>query len=998
MNDNLAARLQASLGGAFVLERELGGGGMARVFLARDATLDRSVVVKVLDLEGGSAAESAERFRREVKVIARLQHPHIVPVLTAGGEGSLLWYAMPFVAGESLRARLLREGALPLSDALRITRELLDALGHAHAQGIVHRDVKPENILLESGHAVVADFGVAKALADAGVSQGLTSVGVALGTPAYMAPEQAMADPTTNHRADLYAAGAVLFEMLVGAPPFSGNAQSVIAAHLTSPPPRVDERRNDVPPAVAALTQRLLAKSPAERPQSAHEAMAVLESAATPGGGTVPGVRSTGAAAPSAGPPAPRSARTRYAAVAVVALVATGVFWALKVRAAPSPVAAGADVIAMMPLGSTGDSSLARLGRDLVVTVSANLDHVGSLRTVDASSVLQRAQSLPTPLALDAARTLATELGARSVLHGSLVRDGDLVRADVALYAVEGGDQLAKFTLRAPIDSLRSLTDSMSAEVLRQVWRRGTPPSPLLSDVATSSSDALRAFLEGEDHLRHYDIFPALGAYSRAATLDSNFAQAFLRIDYVRGWNLMGVDPVVRARLIALMDRLPPRDRDRDLLKLRFTTGMPMRIRIDSGRVLAARYADYHTAQYAVADNIIHSGPIVGVPIADALPYLDRLDALAPNHADNALHRLMVYATLGDTVRLLESAEAVSARAASGPLASFGRSARFAIESRRTGRPIPLDTARRVAREGAQFIQSVTTGGPNVWLADFGPPGATSEVAAEWFSGLRGDPAFAGLAPLIRFSEGTSAVRNGDFARGVSLLSEAEVVQAPAAIRLSAARVAAWGAWLGALPVGTADSALARSRARLGELSGLDAAELAWSDAVIGIAAGDSARVWSAAAAIRDTSPVGRSLPRAIRALWRERSAGQVDSLRAYEDEMMARSTTFSSAMLLHRVALGRALVRAGDPAAAEYYLQWPDANNLGLRPNLLMRIGTVFNAYERALAYEAAGNATGAIRNLQLFVETVDRGTPALRALVEDAKQRLGRLLVARR
>src|SRR5215218_5680391 len=299
--DTLARRLQASLGDAFTLERELGGGAMSRVFVARERALERQVVIKTLDLEASSA--SAERFRREVRLIAKLQHPHVVPLLTAGGDDTLLWYAMPFVAGESLRARLVREGALPVPDALRIMRELLDALGFAHEHGIVHRDVKPENILLEGKHAVVADFGVAKALADAGVSGNLTSAGLALGTPAYMAPEQAMADATTNHRADLYAAGAVMYEMLVGAPPYSGNAQAVVAAHLTAPVPSIADRRRDVPPALVSLVQRLLAKNPAERPQSTHEALATLDALTTPSGTTVD---NRAAASGAAAPPGPR--------------------------------------------------------------------------------------------------------------------------------------------------------------------------------------------------------------------------------------------------------------------------------------------------------------------------------------------------------------------------------------------------------------------------------------------------------------------------------------------------------------------------------------------------------------------------------------------------------------------------------------------------------------------------------------------------------------------
>ena len=322
--DTLTQRLQTSLGSAFTIERELGGGGMWRVFVARENALDRQVVIKTLDLEG-SAAGSAERFGREAKTIAKLQHPHIVPLLTSGGDDTLLWYAMPFVAGESLRARLWREGALPLADAVRVSRELLDALGFAHELGIVHGDVKPENILLDGNHAVVADFGIAKALADAGVGSGLTSAGMPLGTPAYVAPEQAMADTTTNHGADLYAAGAVMYEMLVGTPPYSGNSQAVADGRLTAPVPNVLDRRKDVPPQIAALIARLLARNPADRPQSAHEALASLEDV------TTPGVTRVGAVAPPTptADPAPKIITDRQArvmlGVIVVALVAAAV-------------------------------------------------------------------------------------------------------------------------------------------------------------------------------------------------------------------------------------------------------------------------------------------------------------------------------------------------------------------------------------------------------------------------------------------------------------------------------------------------------------------------------------------------------------------------------------------------------------------------------------------------------------------------------------------------
>ena len=990
MSDDLAPRLQRSLGDAFTLERELGGGGMARVWLANDRALDRKVVVKVLDLEGAVAA-STERFRREIKLIAQLQHPHIVPVLTAGGDDTLLWYAMPYVAGESLRARLVREGALPLPDALRIARELLDALAFAHEHGVVHRDVKPENILLEGRHAVVADFGVAKALAEAGISGGgLTSVGLALGTPAYMAPEQAMADPTTNHRADLYAAGAVIYEMLAGFPPFSGNAQAVVAAHLTTPAPRIEERRNDVPPGVASMITRLMAKNPAERPQSAHEVAVALEAVTTPGGsGVMPATTPVPTPAPVRGGsiPAARQRALIGAAVIMVA-IASGLYW--RSRADAAPVIEGADVIAVIPFGSTGDSAIGRLGRDLVVTLSANLDGVGSLRAVDAMSVVQRAQLVPQPVSLDAARQLGGELGARSVLHGSLVREGTQVRADVGLYPVDGSDALARFRVLGSPDSLRVLTDSLSAQLLRAVWRRGQPPSPLLSEVTTTNGDALRAFLEGERAFGKSETFAALEAYQRAVAADSLFAQAWLRLDYTRSLAVLPVDTFVRRRLTEVRGRLPARDRE--LLELRIATGLSTRVRIDSGRVLAARYPDYHTAQYQVGDNIIHGGPMVGVPMTEALPYVQRLEVLAPTHADNALHRMMVYTTLGDTVEVRRAANDVVART-SGEIASWARSMLRTLDARTSGRSIPTDTLLENIRDAAVLFE--VNPGFAWWAGQFWMPNGTPTESEALLALTRRSNLMSNLGPQLLFSEASLDVARGSVGRGVLRLGELESApSAPTVVRLTAARVAAQAAWLGSLPVVEADAALARARSRLTGLRGVDAVELEWADAVIAIAAGDSARHANAVARIRrDTTRLAQSIARVTNALWRERRTGSADSLIAAEDDAMLASTTFSSTLPLSRAAIGRSLVRSGDPAGAEHYLQWTDALNTGARPASVLTTMVGYNSYARGLAREAAGDRHGAILHLQRFVDFVDQPPPSMRQQVEDAKARLKRL-----
>ena len=292
MTSELRNQLQRTLGAAYTLERELGGGGMSRVFVAHEAALGRKVVIKVLPSEL-AAGVNVDRFNREIQLAAGLQHPHIVPVLSAGATEGLPFFTMPFVEGESLRARLTREGALPIGDAVSILRDVARALAYAHERGIVHRDIKPDNILLSGGSATVTDFGVAKALSSARnpsptetPREMLTAVGMSMGTPAYMAPEQAAADPDTDHRADIYAFGATAYELLTGHSPFHGRgARALLAAHMSETPVPVDELRGDAPPALAALVMACLEKDPAARPASAAELLGVLDASGATSGG-----------------------------------------------------------------------------------------------------------------------------------------------------------------------------------------------------------------------------------------------------------------------------------------------------------------------------------------------------------------------------------------------------------------------------------------------------------------------------------------------------------------------------------------------------------------------------------------------------------------------------------------------------------------------------------------------------------------------------------------
>lgn len=343
------------LGAAYILERELGGGGMSRVFVAEEVALGRRVVVKVLAPALGDTVSGVERFRREVRLAARLQHPHIVPLLAAGVlPNGALFYTMPFVEGETLAAALAREGALPVADAVALLRDIASALAYAHRHGVVHRDVKPGNVFRTDGGAVVTDFGIAKAIraarqggdgdppahGDGRRSTVLTQLGTSLGTPAYLAPEQAAGD-VVDHRADLYSLGVVAYEMLAGRPPFEGRtAQQLLAAHVAEAPEPLDRRRPTVPPALAALVMRLLEKHPADRPQSADEVLRALDA--------------TDARPAISGPPARTRTTVRRFAAAAPWVVATAGLGAAAIAIASArrarDVAPPSRVAATIPL------------------------------------------------------------------------------------------------------------------------------------------------------------------------------------------------------------------------------------------------------------------------------------------------------------------------------------------------------------------------------------------------------------------------------------------------------------------------------------------------------------------------------------------------------------------------------------------------------------------------------------------------------------------------
>jgi eukaryotic-like serine/threonine-protein kinase len=349
-----SSALAAALATRYAIERELGQGGMATVYLGRDLRHERLVAVKVLRPEL-AVSLGAERFLREIKLAAQLQHPHILPLHDSGETAGFLWYVMPYVDGESLRTRVGRQGELPVHDALKILIEVADALAYAHGRGIVHRDIKPDNVLLSGRHALVTDFGVAKAVSEATGRQQLTTAGVALGTPAYMAPEQATADPGIDHRADIYAIGVLGYELIAGRPPFSGRtSQEILAAQVTQPPPPLGTLRPTCPPALEAVLMRCLEKRPADRWQSAEQLLAQLEPLLTPSGGTTPAATRPVAAV---APPAHGTPLRRWVAPAAL-LLASAAALALYFTRPPSELRLGRRVQLTLDPGLEIDPAL----------------------------------------------------------------------------------------------------------------------------------------------------------------------------------------------------------------------------------------------------------------------------------------------------------------------------------------------------------------------------------------------------------------------------------------------------------------------------------------------------------------------------------------------------------------------------------------------------------------------------------------------------------------
>jgi len=513
---NTEERLRAALSDFYVIEREIGAGGMATVYLATDLKHERLVAVKVLDPHLTQSL-GVDRFLREVKTAANLTHPHILPLFDSGEADGLLYYVMPYVRGETLRTRLNKENQLPVEDAVQITREIADALAHAHEHGVIHRDVKPANIMLEAGHAVLADFGVAHAVAEA-KDERITQTGASLGTPAYMSPEQATGELDLDGRSDRYALGCVLYEMLAGEPPFTGPTPvAILARQISGRLPSLEVVRPNLPKSLVQAVEKALAKVPADRYQTAPEFLNAIVLGAT---GEV-----------SIRRPRVASRRwLRWVSVPVVVAMAV-VVWMLAV-AQPGPL--NENMIVVFPFDVSGQPAPGETGRgeDNAYVIWNALEGRVSLGWLNALHLVDDPEDA-SRLSARERRALARAHGSGLYLHGRLLLFGDSARAYLTLHEVARDSVVARADAAAPRAEASLLGVRAVGELLLELLPEETID---LSAIAGRDAEAVQIFVQAERHFHAGRFQQAFEHYGDAVRQDSAFALAAVKGAQAASW------------------------------------------------------------------------------------------------------------------------------------------------------------------------------------------------------------------------------------------------------------------------------------------------------------------------------------------------------------------------------------------------------------------------------------------------------------------------------
>jgi tetratricopeptide (TPR) repeat protein len=612
---------------------------MALVYLARDLKHDRPVALKVLSPEL-AAHIGSERFLHEIQVAAHLQHPHILTLLDSGSfelnpEIPGLYYVMPYAKDESLRERIARETQLPLGEALRITREVASALDYAHREGVVHRDIKPGNILLSDGHALVTDFGIARAI-HSSASERLTDAGIALGTPAYMSPEQASGERGVDAKSDIYSLGCVLYEMLVGEPPFTGpTPQAITARRLTEAVPHIRTVRENVPERVERAIRKALAKVPADRFATAGEMAEALGPPRATSGAAMAGPKRR--AKPS------RRLSTRFRTHLMLLLVlvagALAITWAIRRPSSAPGTPLSAARVVVLPFATHGGEQSGQLSGAIVTLLSSALDGVGELRMVAPSAVLAAVGAgTVRPLDQKQEHAIAARLGAARYVSGSVVEGADgHVTISASVNDLRSGLLSERITVEGsePGQVFR-LVNELAVQLLGAFGIQQTPPR--LESISTGSVVALNEYLRGESALRRGDYALAVSAFGRAVDADSLFALAWFRQSYALIFteNPEGAERPLR-RALALPGRLSMRDH-------RLAEAFSAAINVEPQRAdrlyraLVYEYPDDVEAWFGHADVMLHFGPLYGLTM-DSLSYaFERVLFLDPAHPEARVH------------------------------------------------------------------------------------------------------------------------------------------------------------------------------------------------------------------------------------------------------------------------------------------------------------------------------------------------------------------------
>jgi serine/threonine protein kinase len=963
--DDLLENLRKSFADSYRVDAEMKGGGMSRLFMATDLALNRKVVIKILPPELTSHMMAA-RFKREAEVTAHLQHPHILPIITAGEKGGLLYYIMPFIHGESLRERLRRENKLPIDEAVTILCEVAGALAYAHKQGVIHRDIKPENILLEDGQAVLADFGIAAALAGPHHVTGerLTRTGMSMGTVGYMAPEQSLGGTDVDSRADIYSLGVVAYEMLAGNAPFAGGStQAILAAHLTQQPPRIDRLREDVPLPVLRAVEKALEKDPAKRFQTAGEFASACSTQKTTGRRSaisrLPVVRDLH-----------RLPVKNVVAAAVVAVVAVvgGWYWFHR-----PPVLPNETVTVVVAPFDVSTSALKVWHEGIVDLLARNMDGAGLLRVVPPVLAIRNwqegAQSLRGP-----ALQLAKRTKAQYAIYGSLVPAlGDSVRLHFELADAATDSVLADVEL---IDSdVKRLANALTVRAVRELGNRHRIGAVRVTSIGSDSAQALNAFLQGEQYYRRTSWDSAAASYARAISVDTGFALALRRAGQVTAWRTSEGDSVTRAfalRAGARNRNLAPRDSlliVADSLRSALEGGDANQPDWALARRLfatvneaAASYPNDPEVWYVVGEARFHQGygsmfDMSEVAVRDAFNHSVALDsAFAPAY----IHLVELGFTLDGAPAGRAAALEYLARNPAGEHAEAIRLLDLVTDPARASDSDSVEKALDRASSDALL---------NAW-ALIGRWPDSAETALRFLRALA-------RHPRSSKSFAADSIKLASYLP-LQLAYRGRLHEAYLALGNRPSRLFAQLANLGAIDPDTASAVFAQLLA-----SGKPEARLGlrwWASRgdTASITAFLQQRARSAQTNADKTSDYDAQAARAYLFLARRDTAGAVKAFAALSDTLCLRCDG-------DHLMAARLLARGRDFAAADKILRQ--------RLYSLLTPAEIVIALERGKVAEAAGQRDIARKSYGLVVRAWARGDPEVQALVKEARTGLGRL-----